>query len=278
MLNSTYYQRIKSCGEFIKSKLGKTPDLAIILGSGLGSLADQIENPIVINYEEIPSFPVSTVEGHEGKLIIGTLEGRTVLCMKGRFHYYEGYSLEDVTLPIRVMNYLGIKSLIVTNAAGGINTSFAKGALMIIKDHINMAGISPLRGQNIDEMGPRFPSCSDIYTKAIRTQAMDAFKASGVDFQEGVYFYCQGPNYETPAEIRAFRILGADAVGMSTAPETLVACHCGMKVLGISCITNMAAGILDQPLNHEEVQETATMVKDQFIKVIKSCVKNIIWE
>lgn len=277
MLNSTLYQKIKQSGDFIKGQLEKTPDIGLILGSGLGSIADDLKNPKVINYSDIPNFQVSTVEGHEGNLVIGELEGKYVLCMKGRFHYYEGYNMDEVTLPVRVMSYLGIKNLIVTNASGGINLEFIPGDLMLIMDHINTAGLNPLRGPNIDEMGVRFPSCTNIYTKEIREKAKLAAKSIDIELKEGVYAYCSGPTYETPAEIRAFRTLGADAVGMSTVPETLVACHCGMKVLGISCITNMASGILDKPLSHEEVTETALKTKDKFIKIIKACLSNINW-
>lgn len=271
MLNSALYQRVKESGSFIKEKIQRAPDIGLILGSGLGSLADELKNPVVINYSEIPNFPISTVEGHDGELVFGELEGKSILCMKGRFHYYEGYALEEVTLPIRVMSYIGIKNLIVTNAAGGINLGFKPGDLMIISDHINISGLNPLRGPNMDEMGVRFPSCTNVYTKEIRQIAKKAVKEIGIELQEGVYAYCPGPTYETPAEIRAFRVLGADAIGMSTAPETVVAVHCGMKILGISCITNMASGILDKPLSHEEVFETAMKTKEKFIKVIKTC-------
>lgn len=277
MLNSPRYQRIKETGEFIKSKLHNIPDIGIVLGSGLGPLADQLNNAINIDYSEIPNFPVSTVEGHAGMFVIGELEGKLIMCMKGRFHYYEGYSLEEVTLPIRIMSYLGIKNLILTNASGGVNLDFIPGDLMIIKDHINCSALNPLIGKNIEEMGLRFPSASDIYTKEIREIVKTIAKNEGIDVKEGIYFYSTGPTYETPAEIRAFRLLGADAIGMSTIPEAIIACHCGMKLLGISCITNMAAGILDQPLTHKEVFETAERTKDKFAKLIKACVRNIKW-
>jgi len=277
MLNSTMYKKITEIGEFIKSKLHKIPEIGIVLGSGLGPLADQLKDAVTIDYSEIPNFPVSTVEGHAGKLVIGELEGKTIICMKGRFHYYEGYSLEDVTLPIRIMSYLGVKNLILTNASGGVNLDYKPGDLMIIKDHINCSGLNPLRGSNIDEMGLRFPSASNVYTKEIREIAKTIAKNEGIDVKEGIYFFCTGPTYETPAEIRAFRLLGADAVGMSTVPEAISACHCGMKILGISCITNMASGILDQPLTHKEVFETAEKTKDKFAKLIKACIKNLQW-
>lgn len=278
MLNSTLYQRVKESGSFIKEKIQKTPDIGLILGSGLGSLADELKNPVVINYSEVPNFPVSTVEGHAGELVFGELDGKSILCMKGRFHYYEGYALDEVTLPIRVMSYIGIKNLIVTNAAGGINLGFKPGDLMIISDHINLTGLNPLRGPNMDEMGVRFPSCTNVYTKEIREMAKKAINENGIEVREGVYSYCTGPTYETPAEIRALRVLGADAVGMSTVPETLVAVQCGMKILGISCITNMASGILDKPLTHEEVFETAMKTKEKFINVVKTCLNSVNWE
>lgn len=277
MLNSTSYQKIKETGDFVKSKLGKIPEIAIVLGSGLGPLADELTNSISIDYSEIPNFPVSTVEGHAGKLVIGEFEGKTILCMKGRFHYYEGYSLEEVTLPIRVMSYIGVKNLILTNAAGGVNLDFTPGDLMIIRDHINMTGLNPLIGKNIDEMGTRFPSACNIYTKDIRDKAKKIASNEGIGIKEGIYFYCTGPTYETPTEIKTFRLLGGDAVGMSTIPEAIIACHCGMNVLGISCITNMAAGILDQPLSHKEVFETAERTKEKFSRLVKACVKNIEW-
>ena len=277
MLNGPMYQKIKETGEFIKSKLKDIPEIGIILGSGLGALADEMKDVVVIDYSSIPNFPVSTVEGHDGKLVIGELEGKIVMCMKGRFHYYEGYSWQEVTLPIRVMNYIGIKNLMLTNAAGGINMDFKPGDLMIIRDHINISGQNPLVGKNIDEMGTRFPSACNIYTKEIREKVKEAASNEGINLQEGVYIYYTGPSYETPTEIKMFRMFGADAVGMSTIPEALIACHCGMKLLGISCITNMAAGILDQPLTHQEVFETAEKTKGKFSKLVKLCIKNIEW-
>lgn len=277
MSSNPVFEKIKETGEFIKSKITKIPEIAIVLGSGLGPLADELKNPIEIDYSSIPNFPVSTVVGHAGKLIFGELEGKNILCMKGRFHYYEGYSLQEVTLPVRVMSYIGIKNLILTNASGGINLDFKPGDLMIIRDHINMSGLNPLIGKNIDEMGTRFPSACNIYTQEVREKAKTIAKQEGIDIKEGVYFYCTGPTYETPTEIKAFRMLGADAIGMSTIPEAIVACHCSMKVLGISCITNMAAGILDKPLTHQEVFETAEKTKGKFSKLVKSCIRNLEW-
>lgn len=268
------YLKAKESAEFIKNSIKKTPDIAIVLGSGLGVLADELEDSITISYSQIPNFPVSTVEGHAGELVVGSLKGKYVLCMKGRFHYYEGYSMTQTSFPIRVMSLLGIKNLMVTNAAGGINKSFLPGDLMVISDHIKFFNDSPLRGRNIDEMGVRFPDVSEAYSRELRKMAKSVASKLGIELREGVYSYMPGPMYETPAEIRALSVMGADAVGMSTVPEVLVAAHCRMKVLGISCISNMAAGILDQPLNHAEVMETANKVKDKFLKVVKACVEN----
>ena len=222
----------------------------------------------------MPNFPISTVEGHEGRLVIGTLQGKTVVAMQGRFHYYEGYKMEEVTFPIRVMKLLGVKTLIVTNAAGAVNTSFKPGDLMIITDHINLSGNNPLIGKNLDLFGPRFPDMSNAYNKELRKIAKNVANSINIDIKEGVYAMMSGPTYETPAEIKMIRTLGGDAVGMSTVPEVIVANHCGMKVVGISCITNMAAGILEQPLNHEEVIETSNQVKNNFIKLMETLVNS----
>ena len=268
------FEKAKESSEYIKAKLSNTPEIGIVLGSGLGVLADELEDAVVIKYSEIPNFPVSTVEGHAGELVIGRLQGKYVLCMKGRFHYYEGYDMREASFPVRVMRLLGIKNLMVTNAAGGINKAFEPGDLMIISDHIKFFSDTPLRGKNIDEIGVRFPDMTDAYSKELRGMAKEASKKVGVELREGVYAFMSGPTYETPAEIRALGVLGADAVGMSTAPEVIVAVHCGMRVLGISCICNMAAGILEQPLNHKEVMDTAERVKDKFLKVVRACVEN----
>jgi purine-nucleoside phosphorylase len=267
--------KIKEASEFIKAKIDATPDIAIILGSGLGSLADDVENRIEIKYSEIPHFPVSTVAGHAGQFVYGDLEGKKVIIMQGRFHYYEGYDIKTVTFPVRVLKMIGTDKLIVTNAAGGVNTNFKPGDLMIIKDHINFSGANPLIGRNLDELGPRFPDMSQAYSKELINIAFDAAKEAEVDVVSGVYIMLSGPTYETPAEVRMLRTLGADATGMSTVPEVIVANHCGMKVLGISCITNMACGILDQPLCHDEVIETSNMVKDKFKKLIKGIVRKV---
>lgn len=257
---------------FIKERLPFEPEVALILGSGLGDLADEIENPVKIKYDDIPHFPVSTVEGHAGQFVIGMFEGRRVIAMQGRFHFYEGYSMQTCTFPVRVMKELGVTNLLLTNAAGGANTAYVPGDLMLITDHMNFAGTNPLIGKNDDKFGPRFPDASNIYDKALNLKIRDIAKSLKIRLQEGVYVMNSGPSYETPAEVRMLRLLGADAVGMSTVPEALVANHMGMKVTGISCITNMAAGILDQPLHHGEVVETANMVKKTFSTLIKNIV------
>ncbi|MGE7119662.1 purine-nucleoside phosphorylase [Peribacillus sp. NPDC046944] len=269
------FNSIETAAEFIKNKVEGTPDIGLILGSGLGVLADEIENPIIIPYHEIPEFPVSTVEGHAGQLVIGNLSGKQVVAMQGRFHFYEGYSMEKVTFPVRVMKLLGVETLIVTNAAGSVNKSYAPGDLMIITDHINLMGTNPLIGANEDRFGPRFPDMSEAYNKELRAKAKTIASTLGLDVKEGVYIGNSGPTYETPAEVRMARVLGGDAVGMSTVPEVIVARHCGMKVLGISCLTNMASGILDQPLSHVEVIETTEKVKSSFLEFVKSIVKDL---
>jgi purine-nucleoside phosphorylase len=266
---------IEKSAQYIKEKFSVTPKVGLILGSGLGVLADEIEDAVKIPYEEIPEFPVSTVEGHAGQLVLGTIHGVTVVAMQGRFHYYEGYSLEQVTFPVRVMKEIGVETLIVTNAAGGVNESFKPGDLMIISDHINNMGDNPLIGSNDSSLGVRFPDMSEAYCKELRQLAKNAAAKLNIQVQEGVYVGNTGPTYETPAEVRMLRVLGGDAVGMSTVPEVIVARHSGLKVLGISCISNMAAGILDQPLNHEEVIETTEKVKQQFLGLVKEIVKDL---
>ncbi len=269
-----YTNNIDLSLEYIKSVTDKVPEIALILGSGLGDLADQIENPTIIKYQDIPGFMTSDVEGHKNQLVIGSLCGKCVLVMQGRFHYYEGYTQKEITYPIRIFKKMGINKLLVTNAAGGVNKTYKPGDLMIIKDHINFSGSNPLIGKN-DPIGPRFPDMSNGYHKEGRSLIKECADRISMDIKEGVYMYFSGPNYETPAEVRMARILGADAVGMSTVPEVLVANHCGMSVHGISCITNMAAGILDKPLVHDEVIETSNLVKDRFIRLVKELVKSI---
>jgi len=266
---------INEAGDYLTERAGAAPEAALILGSGLGDLAEEAENKRIVEYKEIPGFPVSTVQGHKGRLVFGTMGGKRVVFMQGRFHYYEGYSMKEVVFPIWVFNSLGVKKLIVTNAAGGINTSFKPGDLMIIKDHINYTNNNPLIGANIEAFGPRFPDMSAAYSKELADIIRECAASEGIKLREGTYLYLTGPSYETPAEIRAFRILGADAVGMSTVPEVLAANHCGIKTAGISCITNMAAGILDTPLNHKEVMETADRVKESFSKLIRGAMERI---
>lgn len=252
----------------IEAKISVKPQIGLILGSGLGVLADEIENAVAISYSEIPHFTKSTVAGHKGQLVIGNLEGKTVVAMQGRFHYYEGHGLDAVVFPVRVMKALGVETILVTNAAGGINTSYTPGDLMLIADHINLTSQNPLIGPNDETVGVRFPDMSEAYSKRLRELAKGIANEQGISLQEGVYCGLTGPTYETPAEIRMLRILGGDAVGMSTVPEVIVARHIGLEVLGISCISNMAAGILEQPLNHEEVIETTERVKHDFLKLV----------
>ena len=264
--------KIREAKEFLDKKIDFDLEIGLVLGSGLGILADEIENKIIIKYEDIPHFPVSTVEGHKGQFVVGDLEGRKVIAMQGRFHFYEGYTMEEITFPVRIMKELGIKNLLLTNAAGGVNEAYIPGDLMIITDHINMSGTNPLIGKNYNELGPRFPDCSEIYDKEINNQIFEIAKKLNIRLQKGVYQMNSGPSYETPAEVKFARIIGADAVGMSTVTEALIARHAGIKVTGISCITNMAAGILDQPLHHGEVVETANMVKKTFITLVKNII------
>ncbi|MCK7606776.1 purine-nucleoside phosphorylase [Geobacillus stearothermophilus] len=263
---------IEKAADVLRQRMPAPPAIGLILGSGLGVLAEEIEEAVRIPYEEIPGFPVSTVEGHAGRLVYGRLEGATVVAMQGRFHYYEGYSLREVTFPVRVMKALGVRQLIVTNAAGGINERFQPGDFMIISDHINLLGTNPLIGPNDPELGPRFPDMTEAYSRRLRQLAKETAARLGVRVHEGVYVANTGPSYETPAEIRMIRTLGGDAVGMSTVPEVIVARHGGMEVLGISCISNMAAGMSDAPLHHDEVVETAERVKTDFLRFVKAIV------
>lgn len=269
------FAKIQHAASFLKERFKDQPKIGLILGSGLGVLAEEINKAVRIPYEEIPDFPVSTVEGHAGHLIFGEINDVKVIAMQGRFHFYEGYSFDKVTFPVRVMKELGVEKLIVTNAAGGVNENYAPGDLMLISDHINNMGSNPLIGSNDSRLGVRFPDMSEAYAKELRLKARDIANSIGLKVQEGVYVGNTGPSYETPAEVRMIRQMGGDAVGMSTVPEVIVARHAGLKVLGISCISNMAAGILDQPLNHEEVIETTEKVKSNFLLFVKEIVKNI---
>lgn len=270
-----YSNEIQEACRFIGSKVTSTPSLGLILGSGLGVLGDEIENPITIPYKDIPHFPESTVTGHKGQLVIGTLEGKQVIAMQGRFHYYEGYTMQQVTFPVRVMKELGIESIIVTNAAGGINKGFNPGDLMLITDHINNMGDNPLIGPNDDHLGVRFPDMSQVYNRELIADAESCANELGLKVQKGVYVGNTGPIYETPAEINMLRTLGGDAVGMSTVPEVIVAGHAGIRVIGISCISNMAAGILDQPLTHDEVMETTEKVRENFLQFVKKIIQTV---
>lgn len=247
------YEMIQEAADYVRSKVSETPRIGVILGSGLGDIAGRIENKTEIPYGQIPHFARSTAPGHKGQLVFGTLNGVTVLCMQGRLHFYEGHPTDAIIFPIRVMKLLGVQTLIVTNAAGGVNKGYQVGDLMLIQDHINFLGTNPLIGPNMQEFGPRFCDMSYTYTPRLREIAKKTAARLNIPLQEGVYLACTGPSFETPAEIRAFRTLGADAVGMSTVPEVIAASHCGMEVLAFSLITNMAAGVLDQKLTEEEV-------------------------
>lgn len=258
---------------FLKEELeGFHPETGLILGSGLGFFADFIEVWKRIPYASIPGFPQSTVVGHAGNLVAGTCQGRAVLCFQGRFHYYEGYGMEQVTLPVHVLKALGGTRLIVTNAAGGIREDFSEGDLMLIRDHINFLGVNPLRGPNDEQAGLRFPDMTEVYTPALRQQARAVAEELGITLREGVYLACSGPSYETPAEIRAFQTWGADAVGMSTVPEAIVARYLGLEILGISCITNLAAGLSGEKLSHEDVERAAARVRESFAGLLESIV------
>ena len=266
------FDRVDEAAAAVRARCGAAPDVAVVLGSGLGDFADSLADSVTVPYEVLPHWPQSRVVGHAGRLVVGSLAGKRVAALAGRVHVYEGHAMATVVFAVRVMARLGVKRLILTNAAGGINTAFGQGALMVIDDHINLMGGNPLIGPNDDRVGPRFPDMSEVYSRRLRALADEAARAAGVPIQHGVYVAVHGPSYETPAEIRAFRTLGADAVGMSTAPEAIAARHLGVEVLGISCITNMAAGVLDQPLVHDEVMETARRVRGSFIALLEGVI------
>ena len=261
-------ERIMAAADYIRAQVTMRPTIGLILGSGLGDFADTLEDAVKIPYSQIPNFPVPSIAGHSGALVFGKKCGREVVVMQGRIHYYEGLPQQEITLPVRVLAALGVKTIVLTNACGGVNMSFTPGDLMLISDHINLSGGNPLIGPNLDTFGPRFPDMSDLYTASLRAAIREKAAEADIPLQEGVYAMYSGPNYETPAEIRMFRILGADTVGMSTVPEALVAGHCGMQVVGVSCITNMAAGVLPVKLSHAEVTETANKVSQTFRKLI----------
>jgi len=261
--------------KYILSKSRLRPKIAVVLGSGLGAFADELTNTTLIPYEKIPGFPHPTIEGHAGRLVIGKLNEIPVAVMQGRVHLYEGYSTSEVVYPVRVLRQMQIQAAVLTNAAGAINLNFSQGALVVIRDHLNLNGVNPLVGPNDDRFGPRFPDMSEAYCKRYRDIALAEGRKLGLDVKEGVYAALAGPSYETPAEIRYLRTIGADMVGMSTAPEVIVARHMGIRVLGISCVTNMAAGILDEPITHAEVIETGERVRGQFVALLRSVIPRI---
>src|SRR6266550_4340821 len=263
------YSRAEHAARTIQARTSEQPLIAVVLGSGLGGFAEEFEGSVRISYQQIPGLVTSTAQGHAGSLVIGKVEGVPVLAMQGRVHYYEGYSLEEVTFPIRTFKLLGIKTIILTNAAGGINVQLSQGALMVISDHMNLMGSNPLRGTNDERFGPRFPDMSAVYSPALQEIVIEEARAMEVEVRRGIYAALAGPNYETPAEIHMLRNFGADAVGMSTVPEAIVARHMDMEVLGISCITNMAAGIGDEPINHDEVMETGNRVRSTFTQLLR---------
>lgn len=264
----SYTENINEAKDYIQKRFKKPIDLAIVLGSGLGPLADMIENPIIIPYQEIPHFKQSTVAGHSGKLYIGQLGNKNILAMQGRVHYYEGYTMSEITLPIRVFAALGIQKIILTNACGGIGENLNPGDIAYIKDHLSFFCPSPLRGTNLDDFGPRFCDMTDTYTPALIEKALASAKETGIELKESIYAYFPGPQFETPAEIRALKTLGASTVGMSTVPEAIVASHSGMDILGLSLITNKAAGLSDKHLSHNDVQETAAQASEKMIKLV----------
>jgi len=275
MASTSLYERAEHATRIIRARTTVEPRIAIVLGSGLGGFADDFEEAVGIPYEDIPGFKRSTAQGHAGRLVVGKIDSVPLLAMQGRVHYYEGYSLEEVTFPVRTFKLLGIKTLILTNAAGGINVELQQGALMVLSDHLNLMGENPLRGPNDERFGPRFPDMSAVYSPELQELVVEEAKEIGVEVRRGIYGALAGPSYETPAEIVLLRNLGADAVGMSTVPEAIVARHMGLEVLGISCITNMAAGISDEPINHEEVMATGDRVRETFTELLRRVVGGI---
>ena len=270
------YQQYQQSADYIRQRIGSfLPKAAMVLGSGLGFLGDMVEDAVAIPYGDIPHFKASTAPGHKGRLVFGTLAGQNVAVMQGRTHHYEGYSFEEVTYAVRVLRLLGCDTLIVTNAAGCVRTDWAAGDLMLITDHIKLFSESPLRGENLPQFGVRFPDVSHLYTPRLQELARQTAAEQGIPLREGVYFYCFGPQYETPAEVRAVRALGGDAVGMSTAPEAIVAGHCGMEVLGFTLLSNMATGILNRPLSEEEVLAAAADAREKFSRLVLGCLEKL---
>ena len=269
------FERVEAAAEVVRRRCGDVPKLALILGSGLGDFAATLTGAVAVPYAEVPHWPVSTVVGHPGRLVVGSSAGKRVAALVGRVHAYEGHPLDAVAFATRVMGHLGVRQLVLTNAAGGVNTGFSRGALMIIDDHINLLGTNPLAGENDDRFGPRFPDMTEIYSKRLRAIADEAAAARGLSVTHGVYAALPGPSYETPAEIRYLRTIGADAVGMSTVPEALAARHMGLEVIGLSCITNMAAGVLPQPLSHDDVLETTWRVRGTFRALLEGIIERL---
>ena len=266
---ASLYERAEHAARFIRSRSNADVSIAIVLGSGLGGFADELANAVAIPYVDIPGFARATVEGHAGRLVIGDAGGVCVAALQGRFHFYEGYSLEEVTFPIRVLNLLGVRTLILTNAAGTLNIEFTPGSLMVIGDHLNLIGDNPLRGQNDERFGPRFPDLTNTYARELQDIVVNEANAMGLEIRRGIYAGLSGPSYETPAEIHMVRTLGADAVGMSTVPEAIVARHMNMRVVGISCITNLAAGVSDRPVDHSQVMATGERVQESFTELLR---------
>jgi purine-nucleoside phosphorylase len=273
--SSSLYERAEKAARMIRAHAGAEVSVAIVLGSGLGAFADDLTDAVAIPYQEIPGFARSTVEGHAGRLVIGKTGAVTVAAMQGRFHFYEGYSLEDVTFPIRVLKRLGVHTLVLTNAAGALNTEFAPGSLMVISDHINLLGANPLTGPNDDRFGPRFPDLTLVYAAELQNMVIEEAHAMGTEMRRGIYAALSGPSYETPAEIHMVRTLGADAVGMSTVPAAIVARHMDMQVIGISCITNLAAGVSNRPIDHSQVMAIGERVRGQFTELLRRVVKRL---
>jgi purine-nucleoside phosphorylase len=273
--SGSLYDRAEHAARMIRARAGVEVSVAIVLGSGLGAFADDLTDAVAIPYEEIPGFARSTVEGHAGHLVIGKTGEVTVAAMQGRFHFYEGYSLEDVTFPIRVLKRLGVHTLVLTNAAGALNTEFAPGSLMVISDHINLLGANPLTGPNDDRFGPRFPDLTLVYAAELQNMVIEEARAMGMELRRGIYAALSGPSYETPAEIHMVRTLGADAVGMSTVPEAIVARHMAMQVIGISCITNLAAGVSNRPIDHSQVMAIGERVRGEFTELLRRVVKRL---
>lgn len=269
------FERVQRAARTIRSRWNGDIRVALVLGSGLGAFADDLDESVPLPYEEIPGFARSTVEGHRGRLVLGKIDNVPIVAMQGRFHYYEGYSIEDVVFPIRTFGMLGVKSLVLTNAAGGINVGFDQGALMVINDHLNLMGVNPLRGIYDERLGARFPDMSEVYTREYQEIAVEEARNMNLELRRGIYAGLSGPSYETPAEVRMLRTIGVDAVGMSTVPEAIVAKQMGIKILGISCITNMAAGVLGEPINHAEVMETGARIHDTFNELLRRVIPRL---